>query len=644
MKARYILSLVMVLFSGLATAQKLELVGVVSYKDEHNVCVYLDRGDKTFTSFSVTKYDMVTGQNWTTNSADAYTFGDGYYLLTVDGNGISEFAYKVKALFSDDTVLETPNIELKDGATFHWLGSELKCSNSHSSFLSVVYDQPIEGSANTPITLDGTKYYKSYSTHAYGFLDFVFAEDTPYSRFYTKYGIMDSKDNGDLRFSFIVNGEIVEQHMLYAKTNRSPNAQGPYIRAFQINIEGGMTIKMRGDYVDDNGGDHMNFVMGRAYLKQNDERKEQTIDLPESQILPSDRPFVYEIPNLASSGLKPYFRIVNGTDYATINGNVLSINTVPSDSEAYIEVEAFQPGNEVYKPSQLYRCKYYVRNIKSVKKDEKIVLKNGEVVEELTVYGDFKTMGQVVVESGFAKINKLKLKYTFVPGAWNFISFPGNFNIDEISNLNELGYYFNKKPKAYYIREYSTKDRTEGTGNTWKPLSSPEVKMNKGYIMGVARSSDNPDSTPVEVTFTIENSTLGVKNTLDGTLNVQLDMTALNSGEEFEVVVSPVDVKGIPLVVKVKYEPKTEVEQPLNFEKALLDARVTFNPNHSGIRLTLPDDTPAKVLIFNKKGKLVKAVKYVSPYLIDIQDLKKGKYDMIIEYGNARDMKGFEVE
>lgn len=641
MKARYILSLVMVLFSGLATAQKLELVGVVSYKDEHNVCVYLDRGDKTFTSFSVTKYDMVTGQNWTTNSADAYTFGDGYYLLPVDGNGISEFAYKVKALFSDDTVLETPNIELKDGATFHWLGSDLKCSKYQSEYKSViVYDQPIDGSANTPITLDGTRYYKSYSVHAYGFLEFDFTEDSPYSRFYTKYGIMDSNNYGDVVFSFIVDGSIVEQHTVNAK---SSGAKGPYIREFEMLLNGVKKIKMQGEVIDNNWGDHMNFVMGRVYFKQ-DERKEQTVDFPESQILPSDRPFIYEIPNLSSSGLKPYFRIVKGIEYATINGNRLSINAVPSDSEDYIEVEAFQPGNEEYKPSQLYRCKYYVRNIKTVQKDEKIVLKNGEVVEELTVYGDFKTMGQVVVESGFAKINKLKLKYTFVPGAWNFISFPGNFNIDEISNLNELGYYFNKKPKAYYIREYSTKDRTEGTGNTWKSLSSPEIKMNKGYIMGVARSSDNPDSTPVEVTFTIENSTLGVKNTLDGTLNVQLDMTALNSGEEFEVVVSPVDVKGIPLVVKVKYEPKTEVEQPLNFEKALLDARVTFNPNHSGIRLTLPDDTPAKVLIFNKKGKLVKAVKYVSPYLIDIQDLKKGKYDMIIEYGNARDMKSFEVE
>lgn len=284
-----------------------------------------------------------------------------------------------------------------------------------------------------------------------------------------------------------------------------------------------------------------------------------------------------------------------------------------------------------------------VKDVRVVGKDEKLVLQSGEEVDEITVYGDFQSAGQVVVESGFAKVNRLILKYTFVPGKWNFVSFPGNFNIDDISNLNELGYYFNKSPKAYYIREYSTKKRTEGQ-SAWTMLPSPEVKVNKGYIMGIARTADNPDSAPVEVTFVIDNTILGVSSTSDGSMNVQLDMSGMEEGEEVEVVVKPVGVKGIPLNMKVRYELAEDIEKPVNFANSLDEARVTFNPNRSGIRLTLPDDTPAKVIIFNKRGKAVKAVKYVSPYLIDIRDLKKGHYDMIVEYGNARSFKSFEIE
>lgn len=281
--------------------------------------------------------------------------------------------------------------------------------------------------------------------------------------------------------------------------------------------------------------------------------------------------------------------------------------------------------------------------IKTVGKDEKLVLDGNSEIDELIVYGDFNSTGQVVVENGFVKVARLVLKYTFIPGKWNFVSFPGNFNIDEISNLNELGYYFNKQPKAYYIREYSTKLRTEGK-TAWNMLPAPEVKVNKGYIMGIARTADNPDSEPVEVTFVIENTKLGVSSSLNGSMNVQLDMSGVEEGEEVELVVKPVGVKGIPLNLKVRYELAEDVERPINYEKSLDEARVTFNPIRSGIRLTLPDDTPAKVLIFNRRGKMVKAVKYVSPHLIDITDLGKGHYDMIVEYGNARRMKYFELK
>ena len=162
--------------------------------------------------------------------------------------------------------------------------------------------------------------------------------------------------------------------------------------------------------------------------------------------------------------------------------------------------------------------------------------------------------------------------------------------------------------------------------------------------MGIARTADNPNSDPVEVTFTIDNTTLGVTSTSDGTMNVQLDMTMVPENEEVEVVVQPVDVKGIPLVVKVKFEPEEEVVKPLNFKNALEEARITFNPNKSGIRISLPENSPAKVMIFDKKGRLAKAVKYISPFVIDISDMKKGHYDVLIQYGNARSYKNLVIE
>lgn len=642
MRNKYFISSIMFMFTGLLSAQELELIGIVSHNNENYVGLKLDNGGKELSSFSVVKYNMDNGFNTTTTNATNYQFKDGYYLIPVDGNTETEYAYRIKALFTDDTELKSPNIEIKDGATFHWLGSDLKWSNSHSSYGGTPIDRPIDGAEHTPIRLDGTNYYKSYSTHAYGFIEFSFDENTPYSRFYTKYGIMDSNSNGDVIFTFIVDGTIAEQYKVYAKTNTVQGAQGPYIREYETAINGKKLIRLQGDIWDNNWGDHMNFVMGRAYLKQPD-RKEQTVELPESQILTADKPFVYTINNVFSSGLEPQTRIVRGNEYATLDGRTLNITSIPEDKSEYIEVEMFQPGNEEFAPSQLYRCKYYIRNYKTVNKDEKLVLENGAEVDILTVYGDFKSAGQVVVESGFAKINKLVLKYTFIPGKWNFISFPGNFNIDEISNMNELGYFLNKSPKPYYIREYSTKARADGE-SAWTKLTTPEVRKNKGYLMGIARTADNPNSDPVEVTFTIDNTTLGVTSTSDGTMNVQLDMTMVPENEEVEVVVQPVDVKGIPLVVKVKFEPEEEVVKPLNFKNALEEARITFNPNKSGIRISLPENSPAKVMIFDKKGRLAKAVKYISPFVIDISDMKKGHYDVLIQYGNARSYKNLVIE
>ena len=73
--------------------------------------------------------------------------------------------------------------------------------------------------------------------------------------------------------------------------------------------------------------------------------------------------------------------------------------------------------------------------------------------------------------------------------------------------------------------------------------------------------------------------------------------------------------------------------------------RFTFTPDKRGIRLTLPDQTPAKIAIYNKKGtKLMKAVRYVAPMVLDLSDLKSGTYQMVINYGDATAVRILDFE
>lgn len=203
------------------------------------------------------------------------------------------------------------------------------------------------------------------------------------------------------------------------------------------------------------------------------------------------------------------------------------------------------------------------------------------------------------------------LKYTFTPGKWNFISFPANVSLAQISDLNQLGYKFNDQQKAFYVCEYNTRSRAEYPEKTaWTRLSTDNVIKNKGYIMGISRSADNPNNTPIEVTFVFENTTLGIDPSNNGSLNVELNMMQLEPDTEIPVYIMPDDgIKGAPLKVMVRFSPKDISVLPINYANALNDTRITFTPNNVGIRLTLPTQEQAKVVIFDNKNHIVKAVK-----------------------------------
>lgn len=654
MKARYIFVLLFSLLGLHLQAQSIELGGILPAADGglngRMVIAKVDDGGKQIQSMQLVSFSLRDGKSTTTS--DYVSLGEGYYLLpiptTLDRNfevplmnTTDRYAYRVKLTTTDGTALLTEMIEDNGVERFKWIGSDVKWTSFTQGEIGPKVDMALGGF--NPFKVANINFYKSFSVHGKGSFTFDFPADNPYSRMFTYYGIQDDRPGGDIRFSFVVNGTTVETHDMYSMSNPVKPADGIYLRKFETPVNGATVIKLLGDVIDDAAYDHMNFPMGRMYLKP-DSRKKQQAGWPSVETLASDKPFTHTLDAAFTSGGKTFYEVVSGTEYASVEGNVLNIHTIPQDKSEYIEVKAIQLGTADYMPATPSTCRFYVRNYKVVPADGKLVLNNGDVVDQLTVYANPDSRGQVVVDNGFASVNKLILKYTFKPGEWNFISFPANVSLSQISDLNSLGYTLNGSQKAFYLCEYSTRSRAEQPSKTaWTKLTSDNVIKNKGYIMGVSRSADNPENKPVEVTFVFENTTLGFGTSNSGSLNVELNMMQLEPGSEIPVYVMPDGLKGAPLKVMVKFSPKDISELPLNYAKALDDVRVTFNPNNSGIRLTLPTQEQAKVVIFDSKERVIKAVKYIAPYLIDITDLKPGKYQLYIQYGNATATKPFEI-
>lgn len=656
MKARYIFVLLFSLLGLHSQAQSIELIGLVPSADGslagRKILAKVDDGGAGISTVQLVCFSLRDGSS--TVTSDNIPLSGGYYLLPIPETLDRDFtvplldtkdryAYRAKFTSKAGNNYISEMIEDNGVERFRWIGADVKWNAATSGYDNrIKYDQGIDG--GNPFPVDGINFYKSFSTHATGSFTFNFAEDTPYSRLFTYYGIQDNKSAGDIKFTLTVNGELKDTHTMYAKNNSVKPSDGIYLRKYDVTIDGQTDIVINGDMIDDINQDHMNFPLGRLYLKK-DVRKEQEATWPATEILAYGKPFKHTLDAGFTSGGTGLYYITSGSEYATIEGNVLNVHTIPTDDSAYIEVAAVQPGTDEYLTSPLSTCRFYVVNDKTVPADGKLVLNNGDEVDELTVYANPSSRGQVVVNNGFASVNKLILKYTFNPGEWNFISFPANASLSQISNLNSLGYTLNGSQKAFYLCEYNTRSRAEQPSKTaWTKLASDNVIKNKGYIMGVSRSADNPDNKPVEVTFVFENTTLGFDTSNSGSLNVELNMMQLEPGSEIPVYVMPDDgLKGSPLKVMVKFSPKDISSLPVNYVKALDDARVTFNPNRSGIRLTLPTQDQAKVVIFDSKEHVVKAVKYVAPYLIDVTDLKPGKYQLYIQYGNATATKPFEV-
>ena len=196
---------------------------------------------------------------------------------------------------------------------------------------------------------------------------------------------------------------------------------------------------------------------------------------------------------------------------------------------------------------------------------------------------------------------------------------------------------------GYYLKEYDTEAHaTNPDSDPWKILDKPFVTGKKGYIMKVG---GNASDEPVEVTFTISNSNVELGN-LMRTFGLSLDLTNMkpNTSQKITITSADPEIQSNNLTIDVNFNPSDFSSLPVNHEYALENMRFVFVNGHKAIRLTLPDPSPARVVFFDQAGKkIIKAVKYVAPNVIDLKDVKKGIYNMVVSYGPATKVYPIEI-
>ena len=507
--------------------------------------------------------------------------------------------------------------------------SDLTTWRAGSSYGSVFVDKAFDNRG--AINLCGQLYGKGFGIHANGWVE-ASIKGGRYNRFIADAG----KQNGQpyrMEFTLAMNG-----NQIATTGSIAGNQKGEWDFEVSPEVETLRLELLQGN--DGSGNDHGAIGAPRLYLTSQTGRQ-QTLTWKKESIIHQSKPFRITLDATTSSGLPVFYHVTKGSAYAAIeHSNQLNVHTVPEKDS--IVMEAFQPGSPEWAPTAPASCTFRLTKGRIVQKNERIELEDGEDLEELTVYADATASGQVTVKSGLVNVKKLIVKYLFTPKSWHFITFPTDLNIDKISNLNESGYYLNgAKPGAgaYYIRRYDTRARAEQPDQEiWKPLQSPMVEGMKGYIIGINNFNGTD---PREITFEIDNVSLDFESTVR-LLNLTLDLTHTEPGATQTVYIAPANAKGNTLKVAVDFQPENPEVLPVNYSRALADARVTFTPNREGIRLTLPDPTPARVVIFDRKmKKVLKAVRYISPMMIDVSDLKPGSYQMVVSYGNATEIKAF---
>lgn len=577
-------------------------------------------------SFTKIKTFELTGndlQNYSTIQPNLYAFP---FANEKGGEIVHRITYK----FSGEEEVITP---LHEGVESFLYMSDIQGMTLNSGWGTCSVDIGF-GSTGKLATTKYT-YGKGIGIHAAGYVETPTSFSlAPFYRFATDIGGQ-PLNNGNTR-SARMSYQLHNGVSTAAYNTGNVSWQDVYEWNYELQSTGaGKTLKITaGHGGDGNQNDMVAIGAPRFYYATENLRAPQTIDWKDEEVVNDYKPFTLALTASATSKLPVFYRIVSGKEYAKlVDGDAISVAQMPDS--AVIVVEAFQPGNKEYMPSNVKRCTFRLRKSVIVEKDARTELTGGHDIDELIVYADANSCGQVSVKNGVVNVRNLKLKYTFTPGQWTHIAFPSDMDISKISDLTEKGFSYSTDegtPGTFIIREYDTRKLANAPGESpWVSLSVPIVKGMKGYIMKI----ESEDEAPVEITFSISNTHMAFDNTM---CNMFLNVNMRNCEPETRhtVYVRPVNVKGNTLRVDMRYVPTDPSELPLNHAKALEAMRVTRTPVRGAIRLTLPDQTPARVAIFDRKGKrLLKAVNYISPMKIDITDLKPGTYRMVVVYGPA---------
>ncbi|MDE7160978.1 MAG: hypothetical protein K2O24_09100 [Muribaculaceae bacterium] len=503
-----------------------------------------------------------------------------------------------------------------------------------SRFYNTSYDN------NGPLRTSKYTYAKGYGAHGGGHVETPSTVDlTPYTRFCVDVGgqVISNPTRGRLNFA-LYNG--ISQPYL---NTGNVNWDNVYEWDFPLqNTSTGKTVKVVFGVGGDGNTNDIVCVGAPRFYYSYDTRLPQTMEWVDEEIINNYRPFTMPLAATASSGLPVIYNVVQGGEYARVDSNgALTFYNIPSEGE--VVVEAYQPGSKDYEPSDITRCSFHIRRALVIRADERLDIQGGHDIDELVVYANANSAGQAVVKDGVVNVKKLTLRYTFVPGEWNHISFPSDLDLNLVSNLAAKGFRpatEEGQSGTYLLCEYDGRVRAENPGESpWVNVTSGRVTGMKGYIMKL--ENDNPD--PVEITFEIDNVALCFDNTIRA-LNLQVDMSGCEPETRHVVYIRPANVKGNTLRVDMRYVPPTREDMPLNHARALEAMRVTRTPDGKAIRLTLPEQTPAKVAFFDRKGKkLLKTVSYISPMKIDVSDLKHGTYRMVVIYGPASTEQTLEL-
>lgn len=399
-------------------------------------------------------------------------------------------------------------------------------------------------------------------------------------------------------------------------------------------------------YLNANGSNWNEIIdlgAARFYEKPSNIRPQEIIWV-ESVEVKANEPVVYELTARSTSSNPVYYRIVKGEEYATLteNGSKLSIHSIPAEAE--IIVEAFQPGDLEFAAAAPKRCSYQMKRAVVVQAYENCILPGGTDIEELIVHGNTFQSGQVRVNNGVVNIKKLYYKFKMMPGKSHILSFPVSADLNRISDFSAQGYVFNEEGEnGWLLKEYNGEDRALNgqREQNWANMSSSLVEPFKGYIL-VAPQRAAGES--VDVTFTFENVALDMSNAISP-MNLTLDFAGRLPDEDYRVYVKPDNVKGNILTLSVAYRPSIE-NQPLNYKQAAEDARLILCNDNKSFRVTLPvAHIPAQIYLLDKRGKKVlKAYEYYAPASIDIPELKKGNYPVLLKFGDEVSSKMLRIE